>query len=214
MARTPLNLLLIYGLVGLALAGGVVTVSEVTSKVVPVFPRNGQLTIDLVMTPTLDGQQGSSSTPNLSGYEQVNDANHPENFSLNLTTQAIMVYRTGEFNVSSTWTTVPDGNNRPVSLQPDQKVHLATLTLPEGNVTIVRIKLVGVSVRRGHGSSWDDLGMANAELDLPAHARVRAHGTTDVLLNFHLSCPAINGNGEDHSGRDRCDVHPSADDED
>ncbi|HZD12174.1 MAG TPA: hypothetical protein VE177_01475, partial [Candidatus Binatus sp.] len=144
-SRPPLNLLVIYGLVGLAIAGGVVTVTEVTSKVVPVFPRNGQLVISLVFSPTIDSSQVAlSSAGALTSYSSVSAYNHPEDFSFNVTTESIQVYRTGTFDVSRGWTIVP-GASHTVTLHSGTKLRFAAVTLPEGNVNVL-IKLARASL--------------------------------------------------------------------
>src|SRR5207249_2574989 len=82
MVKTPLNTFLMYGLVGLAIAGGVITVSHVTSTLVPVFPKYGQLSIDLVLSPSTTDQLGSHVS-----YAPLNDyARVQENDTLRVTT--------------------------------------------------------------------------------------------------------------------------------
>jgi hypothetical protein len=207
MVKTPLNLLLMYGLVGLAIAGGVITVSQVTSRVVPVFPKYGQLGIDLVLSPITTDQ----SAPYAS-YTPVNNyARGHENDTLRVTTESIMIYRTDTFNPTAGWTTL-QGEPRTVTLRTGMKVHLGSLILPEGNVTLVRVKVVGATIQRGPDSVLDDIGMLSGQFDITTHARVNAQTTTNVLVDFHIACPTVSdGNSVGHSG---CSVAPSAENED
>src|SRR5213593_45651 len=101
MVKTPVNTLLMYGLVGLVIAGGVITVSEVTSKVVPVFPKYGQLSIDLVLSPSVAPQSGSPAS-----YAPVNGYARQEDSTLRVTTNSVMVYHGGTLNPTATWTTL------------------------------------------------------------------------------------------------------------
>src|SRR6267143_899657 len=186
VAKTPLNLLLMYGLVGLAIAGGVVTVSHVTSTVIPVFPKYGQLSIDLILSP---GQQSDT---------------------LRVTTDSVMVYRSTTLNPTG-WTAL-QGETRTVTLRTGAKVHLGSVTLPEGNVTLVRVSLVGATFQRGSDGVFEDIGTQNGQFDITTHARVNAQTTTNVLVDFHVACPATsNVSSSSHSG---CSVTPSAENED
>src|SRR5437899_516138 len=104
MVKTPLNIFLMYGLVGLAIAGGVITVSHVTSTVVPVFPKYGQLSIDLILSPSTTDQSGSYVS-----YAPVNDyARGQENDTLRVATDSVMVHRGGSFNPTTGWITLQD----------------------------------------------------------------------------------------------------------
>jgi len=207
MVKTPLNLLLMYGLVGLAIAGGVITVSQVTSKVVPVFPKYGQLSIDLVLSPSPTNQLGSYvSYPPLNDYGRVH-----ENDTLRVTTDSVTVYRGGTFNPSTGWTAL-QGETRTVTLRTGVKVHLGSLTLPEGNVTLVRVKIVGATIERGSNGVLEDIGTQSGQFDITTHTRVNAQTTTNVLVDFHVACPATaNGSSSGHIG---CIVTPSAENED
>jgi hypothetical protein len=202
MVKAPVNIFVMYGLVGLAIAGGVITVSHVTSTVVPVFPKYGQLSIDLVLSSSVT-QQSSSSV----SYAPVNDYTHQEDDTLQLTTDSVMVYHSGALNP----TTTLQGETT-ISLRTGVKVHLGSLTLPEGNVTLVRVKIVGATIQRGSNSMRQDIGIQGSQLDIATRARVTAQSTTDVLIDFHLACPAtLSGNSSGHS---ECSFTPSAENED
>ena len=207
MVKTPLNLLLMYGLVGLAIAGGVITVSHVTSTVVPVFPKYGQLNIDLILSPSTTDQSGSYVS-----YAPLNDyARGQENDTLRVTTDSIMVYHSDAFNPATGWTAL-QGGTRMVTLQTGVKVHLGSLMLPEGNVTLVRVKIVGATIQRGSNGLLENIGTQSGQFDITTHTRVNAQTTTNVLVDFHLACPATaNGSSSGHSG---CIVTPSAENED
>ena len=207
MVKTPLNIFLMYGLVGLAIAGGVITVSHVTSTVVPVFPKYGQLSIDLVLSPSTKYQSNSYVS-----YAPLNDyASGQENDTLNMATDSIMVYHSDAFNPATGWTAL-QGGTRMVTLQTGVKVHLGSLMLPEGNVTLVRVKIVGATIQLGSSSVLENIGIQSGQFDITTHARVNAQTTTNVLVDFHVSCPATaNGGSSGHSG---CIVTPSAENED
>src|SRR6267143_946463 len=207
MVKTPLNIFLMYGLVGLAVAGGVITVSHVTSTVVPVFPKYGQLSIDLVLSPSTKDQLGSYVS-----YAPLNDyAPVQENDTLRVTTDSVMVYRGDTFNPAAGWTTLQDKTGT-VTLRTGVKVHLGSLTLPEGNVALVRVKIVGATIQLGSSSVLEDIGIQSGQFDITTHARVTAQTTTNVLVDFHVACPATaNGGSSGHSG---CIVTPSAENKD
>ncbi len=179
MLRPALNVLLVYGLVGLVVAGGVVTFSELTSKVVPVFPRNGQIALDFTMTSTLEN---SGPPSNVS----------PETFTLNLTTNSIMVHRSGEFNVTSEWSSILN-TTKTVTLQDGKKVSLGGLTLPEGNITMVRIGVVNAVLQRTPGGSGESVEVPSDRLLIPSNAQVRAQSITHILVDLHLVCPGSTG---------------------
>lgn len=206
MVKTPLNIFLMYGLVGLAIAGGVITVSQVTSIVVPVFPKYGQLSIDLVLSPSTTDQSTSYTN-----YAPVNDYSRgQENNTLRVTTDSVMVYRGGSSNPAG-WTTL-QGETRIVTLRTGMKVHLGSLTLPEGNVTLVRVKVVGGSIQRWSQGLLEDIEMQGGQFDITTHARVNAQMTTSVLVDFHVACPSTaNGNSFGHTA---CSITPSAENED
>jgi hypothetical protein len=207
MVKTPLNIFLMYGLVGLAIAGGIITVSHVTSKVVPVFPKYGQLNIDLILSSSTMDQSGSYVS-----YASLNDyARGQENDTLRVTTDSVMVYRSGTFNPTAGWTTLQDAT-RSVTLRTGVKVHLGSLTLPEGNVTIVRVKIVGATIQRGPNGVSEDIGTQSVQFDIATHSRVNAQTTTKVLVDFHVACSSTaNGGSSGHGG---CTVTPSAENED
>jgi hypothetical protein len=205
MVRAPVNIFVTYGLVGLAIAGGVITVSHVTSTVVPVFPKYGQLSIDLVLSSSAQ-QAGSSAS-----YAPVNDNAHQEDDTLNMTTDSVMVYHGGLLNPTATWTTLQDETTT-VTLRTGVKVHLGSLALPEGNVTSVRLKIVGARIQRGSNGILEDLGIQGGQFEISTRARVTAQTTTSVLIDFHLACPTtVNGNS---SGQSACSFTPSAENED
>ena len=206
MVKTPLNIFLMYGLVGLAIAGGVITVSHVASTVVPVFPKYGQLSIDLVLSPSTKYQSSSYVS-----YAPLNDyTSGQENDTLRVTTESVMVYRS-TFNPAAGWTTLRDETGT-VTLRTGVKVHLGSLTLPEGNVTLVRVKIVGATIQLGSSSVLEDIGIQSGQFDITTHARVNAQTTTNVLVDFHVACPATaNGCSSGYSG---CIVTPSAENED
>lgn len=209
MVKTPLNILLIYGLVGLAIAGGVVTVSEVTSKVVPVFPRNGQLGIDLILS-------SSTTDPSTTAYSPSKSNGHyGENYTLRMTTDSVMVYRRDTFNLTGGWATL-EGGTRSLTLRTGVKIHFGGVTLPEGNVTIVRVKVVDVTLQRIPEGAWENIiGVQNGEIDITTHARVKAQTTTDVLVDFRLACPApLSGIVPNTGEQGWCSVTPSAENED
>ena len=207
MVKTPLNTFLMYGLVGLAIAGGVITVSHVTSTLVPVFPKYGQLSIDLVLSPSTTDQLGSHVS-----YAPLNDyARVQENDTLRVTTDSVMVYRGGTFNPSTGWTAL-QGETRTVTLRTGVKVHLGSLTLPEGNVTLVRVKIVGATIERGSSGVLEDIGTQSGQFDITTDTRVNAQTTTNVLVGFHIACSAT-ANGSS-SGPSECIVTPSAENED
>ena len=207
MVKTPLNTFLMYGLVGLAIAGGVITVSHVTSIVVPIFPKYGQLSIDLVLAPSTTDQSGSYVS-----YAPLNDYTRgQENDTLRVTTDSVMVYRGGTFNPSTGWTAL-QGETRTVTLRTGVKVHLGSLTLPEGNVTLVRVKIVGATIERGTNGVLEDIGTQSGQFDITTDTRVNAQTTTNVLVGFHIACSATaNGSSSGHS---ECIVTPSAKNED
>ena len=207
MVKTPLNIFLMYGLVGLAIAGGVITVSHVTSTLVPVFPKYGQLSIDLILSPSTTDQLGSYVS-----YAPLNDyARVQENDTLNVATDSIMVYHSDAFNPAKGWTAL-QGGTRMVTLQTGVKVHLGSLMLPEGNVTLVRVKIVGATIQRGSNGVLEDIGTQSGQFDITTHTRVNAQTTTNVLVDFHVACPATAiGSSSGHSG---CIVTPSAENED
>ena len=207
MVKTPLNIFLMYGLVGLAIAGGVITVSHVTSIVVPIFPKYGQLSIDLVLAPSTTDQSGSYVS-----YAPLNDYTRgQENDTLRVTTDSVMVYRGDTRNPTAGWITLQD-ETRMVTLRTGVKVHLGSLMLPEGNVTLVRVKIVGASIQRGSNGVLEDIGTQSGQFDITTHARVNAQTTTNVLVDFHVACPATAiGSSSGHSG---CIVTPSAENED
>jgi len=206
MVKTPVNILLIYGLVGLAVAGGVVTVSEVTSKVVPVFPRNGRLGIDLILSTTT----GYTAYSHINGNGQVG-----ENYTLRVNAESVMVYRHGTCNLTGGWIT-REGGTRMVTLRTGVKVHLGGVILPEGNVTIVRVRVVDATAQRNPEGVWENIvGMQSSQFDITTHARVKAQTTTDVLVDFHLACPATPGGiAPSTSEHVWCSVTPSAENED
>src|SRR5438445_8901595 len=207
MVETPLNTFLMYGLVGLAIAGGVITASHVTSTVVPIFPKYGQLSIDLILSPSTTDQLGSYVS-----YAPLNDyARVQENDTLNVATNSIMVYQSDAFNPAKGWTAL-QGGTRMVTLQTGVKVHLGSLMLPEGNVTLVRVKIVGATIQLGSSSVLENIGIQSGQFDITTHARVNAQTTTNVLVDFHVACPATaNGGSSGHTG---CIVTPSAANED
>jgi len=178
MPRPALNVLLVYGLVGLVVAGGVVTFSEFTSKVVPVFPRNGQIALDFTVSSGVGNQ-----APPASGT--------PENFNLSLTTNSIMVHRSGEFNVTSEWSSILN-STKTVTIQDGKKVSLGGLTLPEGNITMVRIGVLSATVQTPNGSRSVDV--PSGRLLIPSNAQVRAQTITHILVDLHLVCPGSTSN--------------------
>jgi hypothetical protein len=205
MLKTPVNIFVMYGLVGLAIAGGVITVSHVTSNVVPVFPKYGQLSIDLVLSSSAS-QAGSSAS-----YAPVSDNAHQEDDTLHVTTDSVMIYHGGTLNPTATWTTLQDETTT-VTLRTGVKVHLGSLTLPEGNITLVRLKIVGATIQRGSNGILEDLGIQGGQFEISTRARVTAQTTTSVLIDFHLACPTtVNGNSSGHSA---CSFTPSAENED
>src|SRR5215831_6211061 len=149
-----MRILMIYGLVGLAVAGGAITVTELTSKVIPVFPRNGQLVVDYTMTPY------AGETPTSLGSQ---------NFTLNVVTDSITVHRSGEFNVSSDWSTVLS-TTKTVTLQAGRTLNLGTITLPEGNITMIRIGVVNATLQRTSGGSWENVKIPSGQLEIPTNA--------------------------------------------
>ncbi len=175
MIRPAMNVLLVYGLVGLVVAGGVVTFSEFTSKVVPVFPRNGQIALDFAV---------SSDTGNQAPYP----SSAPENFTLSLTTNSIMVHRSGEFNVTSEWSNVLN-TTKTVTIQDGKKVSLGGLTLPEGNITMVRIGVLNAMVQQTPNGPWTNVDVPSGRLLIPSNAQVRAQSITHILVDLHLVCP-------------------------
>jgi len=206
MVKTPVNIFIMYGLVGLAIAGGVITVSHVTSTVVPVFPKYGQFSIDLVLSPSVAQQSGSSAS-----YAPVNDYARQEDDTLRVTTGSVMVYHSGALNPTTTWTTL-QVETRTVTLRTGVKVHLGSITLPEGNVTLVLVKVVGATIQRGSNSILEDVGIQSSQFDIPTRARVTAQTTTNVLIDFHVACPATVS--DNSSGHSVCSFTPSAETED
>ncbi len=194
MNRPPLTLFLVYGLVGLVIAGGVVTFSEITSKVVPVFPRNGRLMVDFT-TSTDDAGEVSSSTSQGSSLG---------NFTLSVTSDSIMVHRSGEFNVTSGWSSVLN-STRTVTLQPERKVSMGTLVLPEGNITLVRIDVVNATLQRTPGGAWENVRVPSGKLEIPVSAEVRAQVITSIVVDIHLVCPALNA---DSGSTHECTITP------
>ena len=139
------------------------------------------------------------------------DARVQENDTLRVTTDSVMVYRGGTFNPSTGWTAL-QGETRTVTLRTGVKVHLGSLTLPEGNVTLVRVKIVGATIERGSNGVLEDIGTQSGQFDITTHTRVNAQTTTNVLVGFHIACPATaNGSSSGHS---ECIVTPSAKNED
>jgi len=204
MVKAPVNIFVMYGLVGLAIAGGVITVSHVTSNVVPVFPKYGQLSIDLVLSSSAP-QAGSSS------YAPVNDNAHQEDDTLHVTTDSVMVYHDGTLNPTATWTTLQDETTT-VTLRTGVKVHLGRLTLPEGNVTLVRVRIVGATLQRGSNNMLEDIGIQGSQFDIATRARVTAQTTTNVLIDFHVACPVtVNDNSLGHGA---CSFATSSENED
>src|SRR5438445_20493 len=207
MVKTPINILVMYGLIGLAIAGGVVTVSEVTSTVVPIFPKSGQLGIDLVLTPTTTVQ----STVPYNTYSSLNAYGSDGQYTLRLSTDSIMVYRTGRFSITSGWTTIPV-KTKTVTLQAGTRVHLGGVTLPESNVTMIRVNLIDVTIQRTSQGVWESVRLPSG--DIPARAQVKAHATIEVLVNLHVECPTGNSNGHSSAQVGECTLNPSAEDED
>jgi len=206
MVKTPLNTFLMYGLVGLAIAGGVITVSHVTSTVVLVFPKYGQLSIDLILSPSTD--QSSSYL----SYAPLNDyTSGQENDTLRVTSDSLMVYRGGTFNPSAGWTAL-DGETRTLTLRTGVKAHLGSLSIPEGNIKLVRLKVVDATIQRWSNGLLEHIEIPSAQFDIATHAQVNSQMTTNVLVDFHVACPATaNGNSFGHSA---CSITPSAENED
>jgi hypothetical protein len=206
MVKTPVNIFVMYGLVGLAIAGGVVTVSHVTSTVVPVFPKYGQLSIDLVLSPSVGQQSGSSAS-----YAPISDYARQEDDTLRVTTDSIMIYHSGTLSPTTNWTTLQE-ETRTVTLRTGVKVHLGSITLPEGNITLVRVKIISATIQRGSNGMLEDIGIQSSQFDIQTHARVNAQTTTNVLVDFHVGCPAtVNDNSSGHS---ECSLTPSVESED
>lgn len=206
MVKAPVNIFIMYGLVGLAIAGGVITVSHVTSTVVPVFPKYGQLSIDLVLSPSIAQQSTSSAT-----YAPVNEYAHQEDDTLHVTTDWVMVYHDGSLNPTATWTTLQD-ERRTVILRTGVKVHLGSVTLPEGNVTLVRVNIVGATIQRGSNTMLEDVGIQSSQFDITTRAKVTAQTTSSILIDFRVACPAtVNDNSSGHSA---CSFTSSAENED
>ena len=207
MVKTPLNIFLMYGLVGLAIAGGVITVSHVASTVVPVFPKYGQLSIDLVLSPSTKYQSSSYVS-----YAPLNDyTSGHENDTLNVATDSIMVYHSDAFNPATGWTAL-QGGTRTLTLRTGVKAHLGSLSIPEGNITLVRLKVVDATIQRWSNGLLEHIEIPSAQFDIATHAQVNSQMTTNVLVDFHVACPATaNGNSFGHSA---CSITPSAENED
>ncbi len=185
MDATTKNMLQ-FGLIGIALASGLVGALE--TRPATVLPFQGTLSVEIA-NPNLE----FASNPNgCHGNCQVS--------SLNLTIDSVTVHRTGGLNLTGGWLQI---SQAPTSLDIAKITGIGQLVgqapIPPGFINLIRLQVSAATALDPSTSSPVSVMVPSGKIDvvLSPSGEVRSGKLTTVLLSFDLRIECNgNGNGE------------------
>jgi hypothetical protein len=195
---------ILFGVIGLLLAGSVIAVFQVKPGFVPILAKDGTVSIymssiqpDISGNPTVTYSGYMASAPPIntpsSGKPSLNI------ISLNVTIDSVLIHKSGEGNDSG-WQEIFHGSMT-IDLLKSTSVStlIASAKVPEGNITMVRLVVssatAAVKDASGGISSWRvTVSSGKLEVPLDTEAGVKAQMTTAITLGRpHI---VVEGNGQ------------------
>lgn len=174
--------LLQFGLIGLVMAGALVTAFEF--RPAAIFPVNGTLVVEITDAP-LDFASPDSSC----GDCDVT--------SLNVTIDSVRVHRTGTLNLTGEWIEVLDGTRTldMILLQNATQI-LGSVSVPQSMITSIRLHVTSAVAKLSGSGRVVSLEVPSDELRMALRSVVQVRGgmRTTIVVDFqpHVVCQ---GNG-------------------
>ncbi len=170
--------LLQFGLIGLVMAGALVTAFEF--RPAAIFPVNGTLVVKITDVP-LD----FASPDSLCGDCDVT--------SLNVTIDSVRVHRTGALNLTGEWIEVLSGTRTlDIILLQDATQVLGSVGVPQSMITSVRLHVASAVAKLSGSGQVVSLEVPSDELKMALGSIVQVKGgmTTVIVIDFqpHVVC--------------------------
>ncbi len=188
--------ILLFGLVGLILAGSVVAVFQVT----PIFAKEGKIEVYFANVPS-----DILSDPSTAEFATPDAAQAPgrpalgQITSLNITIDSVQVHKSGEADEGG-WTEILEDTMTIDLMKPTDVAQLvATASIPMQNITMVRLHVAQAvaAVSLGTGTvSIKDVKVPSDKLEIPLRpdAQVKGQLTTSIIVQRpHV---VVAGNGQ------------------
>lgn len=190
-----------FGLVGLLMAGSIITIFQVTSSVLPtILAKDGTVNIYFASTPSdIPGSQNTGLSNSIQLSSLATSAKLTMSIvSLNVTIDSVMVHKSGAANDSG-WMETSRGSVT-VDLLKSTSVStiIGSAKLPAGNITMIRLHVSSAvaAVRDPAGIiTLNPVVVSSMKLEIPLspEARVGVQMTTSLTLDRpHI---VVEGNG-------------------
>ncbi len=191
-----------FGLVGLLIAGSIITVLQVAPSVLPsVLAKDGTVSVYFASTPSdISGGQNTGLSNSVQLSSLAASAKPTMNIiSLDVTIDSVMVHKSGEANDSG-WMKISHDSVTLDLLKPTSvSTIIGSAKLPAGNITMIRLHVSSATaaVKDPTGIiSMNTVVVSSGKLEIPLspEAHVGAQMTTSITLDRpHI---VVEGNGQ------------------